>query len=268
VALHRISFNRLDGYAVNDYFFYIYHGPELDIDSEVVDNLQTTIMRPVLIALENGVYTIDELVAHIRVMPRQHDDHPNYRQKWVVTKKTDIYGELQISHAPASTSSIDSDSDSDSDAVVSIPFSSNLINVNLGDGGTDIVYDSATGEVSRAASSSTEQIWARTSKPINLNSGHLVFDLASMSQVVQEPFNAFGIGRNYHPTKYTDTTGSFFDVQVRYLVSGEVILEQNILSDSGVLMEEIGYRDNGTTDADPDSAFKNLTSPMNILSPP
>jgi hypothetical protein len=39
VALHSISFNRLDGYAVNDFFFYIYHGPQLDIDSEVIDNL-------------------------------------------------------------------------------------------------------------------------------------------------------------------------------------------------------------------------------------
>ena len=34
VALHSISFNRVDGYSVNDYFFYIYHGPELDTDSE------------------------------------------------------------------------------------------------------------------------------------------------------------------------------------------------------------------------------------------
>ena len=70
VALHSISFNRLDGYAVNDYFFYIYPGPELDIDGEVVDNLQKTTMRPVQIVLENGVYTIDELVAHIHKMLR------------------------------------------------------------------------------------------------------------------------------------------------------------------------------------------------------
>ena len=39
VALHSISFNRLDGYAVNDFFFYIYHGPQLDIDSEVIDDI-------------------------------------------------------------------------------------------------------------------------------------------------------------------------------------------------------------------------------------
>ena len=64
MALHSISFNRLDGHAVNGYFFYIYHGAELDIDSEVVDNLQKTTMRLVQIALENGVYTIDELVAY------------------------------------------------------------------------------------------------------------------------------------------------------------------------------------------------------------
>ena len=70
VALHSISFNRLDGYAVNDYFFYIYPGPELDIDGEVVDNLQKTTMRLVQIVLENGVYTIDELVAHIHKMLR------------------------------------------------------------------------------------------------------------------------------------------------------------------------------------------------------
>jgi hypothetical protein len=89
-----------------------------------------------------------------------------------------------------------------------------------------------------------------------------------MSNVVQEQHNAFGIGRNYHPVKYTDTPGSFFDIHVRYLVSEEVILEQNNLSDSGFVSEEIGYWDNGTTDADPHSAFKSLTSPMNILSPP
>jgi hypothetical protein len=51
VALHSISFNRLDGYAINEYFFYIYHGPELDIDSEVVDNLQTSIMRPAQVTI-------------------------------------------------------------------------------------------------------------------------------------------------------------------------------------------------------------------------
>ena len=55
---------------MNDYFFYIYPGPELDIDGEVVDNLQKTTMRPVQIVLENGVYTIDELVAHIHKMLR------------------------------------------------------------------------------------------------------------------------------------------------------------------------------------------------------
>jgi hypothetical protein len=63
----------------------------------------------------------------------------------------------QIPPAPASTSAssdCDSDSDSDSDApVVSIPFPSNLVNVNYGDGGTDILYSSATCEVSRASSS-------------------------------------------------------------------------------------------------------------------
>jgi hypothetical protein len=76
-------------------FFYIYHGPELDIDSEVVDNLQSSIMRLVMIALENGVYTMDELVAHIQAMLRQYDEHPNYQQKWVVTKKTDISGDIE-----------------------------------------------------------------------------------------------------------------------------------------------------------------------------
>ena len=117
----------------------------------------------VQIALENGVYSIDELVAHIQAMLRLQDDHPNYQQKWLVTKKTDSAGEIegiqlvcdQIPPAPASTrASSDSDSDSDpnSDApVVSIPFPSNLVNVNYGDGGTDIVYSSAIGEVSRAA---------------------------------------------------------------------------------------------------------------------
>jgi hypothetical protein len=43
----------------------------VDIDSEVVDNLQKTTMWTVQIALENGVYSIDELVAHIQVMLRQ-----------------------------------------------------------------------------------------------------------------------------------------------------------------------------------------------------
>ena len=148
-------------------------------------------MKPVMIQLVNGVYTIDELVAHIQAMLRQYYDHPNYQQKWLVTKKTDSSGEIegiqlvcdQISPAPASTSTSDSDSDSNSDydAVVSVPFPSKLVNVNYGDGGTDIVYSSTTGEVSREASSPKEHIWARTSKPMNLNSGHLVFDLTSMS---------------------------------------------------------------------------------------
>jgi hypothetical protein len=53
-----------------------------------------------------------------------------------------------------------------------------------------------------------------------------------------------------------------------YLVSGEVLLEHQILTTSGFIKEEISYWDNGTTNADPDSAFKTLTAPMNILSPP
>ena len=82
--------------------------------------------------------------------------------------------------------------------------------MNDDEGGTDIVYDSATGEVSRVASSPKEQIWARTSKPIILNSGHIVFDLTPMSEVVEDPFNAFGIGRNYHTDQYSGVDGSFF----------------------------------------------------------
>jgi hypothetical protein len=287
VALHSISFNRVDGYSVNDYFFYIYHGPELDIDSEVIDTFQSSVMRPVQIALQNGVYSIDELVAHIQAMLRLQDDHPNYQHEWLVTKKTDIAGDIegiqlvcdQIPPAPKSTSATPptSDSDSDSDDSVApdvdIPFPSKLVNVSYGDGGTDIVYNSATGEVSRAASSPRERIWARTSKPLNLNSGHLVFELTSPSNVCQEQHNAFGIGRNYHPDQYTDTIGSFFDVQVRYLVSGEVLLEQQLLTPSGFVKEEIEYWNDttnadGTTNADPDSAFKTLTGPMNILTPP
>ena len=80
-ALHSISFNWRDGYAVNDYLFFIYHGPELNINREVVDGLQTSVMKLVMIQLVNGVYTIDELVAHIQAMLRQYDDHPNYQQK-------------------------------------------------------------------------------------------------------------------------------------------------------------------------------------------
>ena len=165
VALHSISFNRLDGYAVNDYFFYIYHGPELDIDSEVIDSLQTSIMRPVQIALQNGVYSIDELVAHIQAMLRLQDDHPNYQHEWLVTKKTDIAGDIegiqlvcdQIPPAPKSTSSSSSGS-APPGSDVDIPFPSNLVNVNSDDGGTDILYSPATGEVSRAASSPRERI--------------------------------------------------------------------------------------------------------------
>ena len=108
------------------------------------------------IALENGVYSIDELVAHIQAMLRLQDDHPNYQQKWLVTKKKDNAGEIegiqlvcdQISPAPASTSSGGS---AGPGSGISISFPSNLVNVNYGDGGTDIVYSSAIGEVSRAA---------------------------------------------------------------------------------------------------------------------
>jgi hypothetical protein len=110
----------------------------------------------VQIALENGVYSIDELVAHIQAMLRLQDDHPNYQQKWLVTKKKDNAGEIegiqlvcdQISPAPASTSSGGS---AGPGSGISISFPSNLVNVNYGDGGTDIVYSSAIGEVSRAA---------------------------------------------------------------------------------------------------------------------
>ena len=45
-------------------------------------------------------------------------------------------------------------------------------------------------------------------------------------------------------------------------------MEYQILTTSGFIKEEISYWDNGTTNADPDSAFKTLTAPMNILSPP
>ena len=45
-------------------------------------------------------------------------------------------------------------------------------------------------------------------------------------------------------------------------------MEHQILTTSGFIKEEISYWGNGTTNADPDSAFKPLTSPMNILSPP
>ena len=82
-------------------------------------------------------------------MLKQQDDHPNFQHKWEATKKTDMSGEIegiqlvcdQIPPAPAS-----------------IPFPSKYSNVNDDEGGTDIVYDSATGEVSRAASSPKEQI--------------------------------------------------------------------------------------------------------------
>jgi hypothetical protein len=71
--------------------------------------------------------------------------------------------------------------------------------------------------------------------PLKLNSGHLVFDLTPLSSILQEPFNTFGIGQNYYPDQalYSDTSGSFFDLHVRYLVSGEVLLEQQILTSGG-----------------------------------
>ena len=87
IALHSMSLNRLPRYAVNDYVFYVYHGPKLDSDSDVMDGGSETVQEPIRIKLINGAYTIDELTQHIEDMLKLHDIHPNFQQKWVVSKQ-------------------------------------------------------------------------------------------------------------------------------------------------------------------------------------
>eukprot|EP01050_Picozoa_sp_SAG11_P007771 SAG11_NODE_658_length_7897_cov_13.075789_10_plen_130_part_00 len=61
VALHSMSLNRLQQYAVEDWSFYIYHGPELDEDGDPVDGGPDSVQQPTEIHLTNGAYTVDEL---------------------------------------------------------------------------------------------------------------------------------------------------------------------------------------------------------------
>ena len=63
-ALHSISFNRLDGYAANLFFTSTTAQNSISTARWSTFYKQKT-MWPVQIALENGVYTIDELEAHI-----------------------------------------------------------------------------------------------------------------------------------------------------------------------------------------------------------
>jgi hypothetical protein len=92
VALHSISINRLQQYAVEDWKFYVYHGPALDEDGDPTDGGVASVQQPIEINLQNGSYTVDTLAAHIQEMLRQQDPHPNYQQSWVVTKKMSTDG--------------------------------------------------------------------------------------------------------------------------------------------------------------------------------
>ena len=141
----------------------------------------------------NGAYTVDELAAHIQTMLRQQDIHPNYQQKWVVTKKMSTDGSQfegfnlvcdQI--APVSSTA-------------SFKKPTNMVAVNFS--GPGVKYDTSTGKVERDSIDPSEHAYARTSHPMNLNLGQFVvnftdmFDLTSSTKEIDH-VNAIGIGRN------------------------------------------------------------------------
>ena len=195
IALHSMSLNRLPRYAVNDYVFYVYHGPKLDSDSDVMDGGSETVQEAIRIKLINGAYTIDELTQHIEDMLKLHDIHPNFQQKWVVSKQMSSDGSTfegiklvcdQL--APVA----------DAAAAVVPPA---MISVNRN--GPDVVYNTSNGKITRQTSDPLEQVYARTTYPMNLNRGEIIYDFEYAVDLTSiDHNNAFGIGRDYQPQKY------------------------------------------------------------------
>ena len=150
----------------------------------------------------------------------------------------------------------------------------NMVAVNFSSPG--VKYDTSTGKVERDSIDPSEHVYARTSHPMNLNLGQFVvnftdmFDLTSSTKEI-DYFNAIGIGRNYEPQLY-GRDGGFFDVYVAIDdgsvgTEGDVLVYQNIFGSSGWVVETVDYYDDGIG-PDPNSAFKALNEPMNLVTKP
>ena len=267
IALHSMSLNRLPRYAVNDYVFYVYHGPKLDSDSDVMDGGSETVQEAIRIKLINGAYTIDELTQHIEDMLKLHDIHPNFQQKWVVSKQMSSDGSTfegiklvcdQL--APVA----------DAAAAVVPPA---MISVNRN--GPDVVYNTSNGKITRQTSDPLEQVYARTTYPMNLNRGEIIYDFEYAVDLTSiDHNNAFGIGRDYQPPKY-GSSGDFMDIWVTIAdgvnvgnKAGDVLVSQYIWSNSDWDEDEVFYYKDSTYGPDPDSAFKLLNEPLNLVNLP
>jgi hypothetical protein len=219
VALHSISLNRSNNYDISDRIIGIYHGPEME-NGAAKDN-GTTMQMPQSIKLENGSYTDGELASHIQVQLRSQDIHPNYQQNWTCSAKFNTGGVLQGYQLVCDQIT----------PATSAPFPTAMTDSSSFD---DVQYTAATGVVT--TTNTTAEVFARTTKPLNLANGKLTYDFRnavdiSGSGVVE---NMFGIGRNYIPMHYVDD--GLMDIMVSIAHSNK---EGHLIGD--VLIHQANY---------------------------
>ena len=268
VALHSVALNRLNKFDVSAAVFYVYHGPALDATGVPVSGGNEELALPFEISLVDGSYTPVELAAHVQQQLRLQDFHPNYQQKWTCTAQiTDgVYTGMLIECgqvAPATG------------AGVTEP----LGIVNAGDNPSTFTYSSTganAGKVTKTSTDITDRLYARSTRPMNLNGGEFVIDITGLHDLspggIISPNNGVGIGRDYLPADYYDQ-GEFFDTWV-YIDDGSINAADkgnvhllNDLWDSSqarFLGNTVTYWNSG----DPDSAFKALAAPMNLINKP
>ena len=126
---------------------------------------------------------------------RTAESAQSFQQKWVVSKQMSSDGntfegiKLVCDQLPPVA---------DAAAAVVPPA---MISVNRN--GPDVVYNTSNGKVTRQTSDPLEQVYARTTYPMNLNRGEIIYDFEYAVDLTSiDHNNAFGIGRDYQPQKY------------------------------------------------------------------
>ena len=279
IALHSIAFNRMPLYDISEKFFFVHHGEQLDESGTPSDQTREfPLSRPSIIPLNNGGYTTTELVTEVQRALRANDRHPNYQNKWTATANmggtsNDIFQGITIECDQLAPPVKDTHGD-----VTTRVVPSGI--VGLEDFRSAIIdyTDITSGTVKRTDTDGILEPYFRTKYPTNLCNGEFIINFSGMYDLTDyiDPKNKIGISRDYNIDS-TRINDSFFDVHICIYSEddtdykkGDVLLHQYVNKSSGWIEEEIIYYRNSTLNygPDPDSAFKLLDEPMNLIDKP
>eukprot|EP01047_Picozoa_sp_COSAG01_P063981 COSAG01_NODE_8387_length_2804_cov_118.059519_2_plen_584_part_00 len=278
VALHSIAFNRMPLYDISQKFFYVYHGVPVEEDTYGGD-LKNIFSSPSEIRLSDGGYTSAQLVEEVERALKANDRHPNYQSKWTATAKVGGDNSDQFQGITIECDQLAPPAKTDEGHIKTITPPSGIVGLSEFDL-AHVVYDEEDGTIDRKDGDEMLEVFCRTLHPMNLNDGEFIVNFSEYLDPESSsiPFdNQIGYGRDYNldDTLIDDT---FLDVYVSIddghggdgFKAGDIhVYQMEQDDDNGYKINDVVYYSDGSVVIpDPDSAYRLLEEPMNILNPP